>query len=728
VRITSIHAANVLTFSDMHVSFDKNASLSLIVGANGSGKTNLFRLIKYLIDWTINPNVPNSTFDTALLTKWVRVNHEPASIELGIEWDQEDERHLLSTFLHAAFASEAFNMTRALHMNNASDVENGRAWAAFLDYVPRLIPASELDWLFRGELGLSYRPPDTTSLYFKPSGIKDWAVMLDRYNGIVTSPVHIQSDSTQTFQIENAWVDSLSAEEVSALKAFLAPDGSSESTLPSLSFSWSKVIAAYQSSSRQVDTSMTVMPLYFQIGQNTSQFSRYAADLFFPLGIPRYGHSEQLGLRRIVSHLLRERVTATDDLLSPPETEYSPSTWGSFASPLASRHLGAHLLALRLGQDEERSRFSSIQKTFRRLTGREFDVVSPAPKSDETKQIITLVQRGMGDPRSTPLLASGSGFLEVAYLSTALHSPRSHVLLLDEPGRSLHPQSLIRLQRFIHDRCAQGGAQTLLVTHSPYLVDSAHLESVYRVWRDPDGRSCVSQLCGVSHDKRAEEAADQESLPNATLARSPQPSRREIRRQDRWGRSPNWPALLFSTVVLLVDGETELGALPEWYAQRYGEPLEALGASVLCVGGKGSNGAAFQDLDGFRIPWVALVDGDSIAAGGGNVWHELATAARLSPQEANAAQAKSFVQQIERLRDEFSIFVVGNDVNENFEEVVKREVSEANCIPRGLGGSKVLRGMWMAQRTACPSFLHSPFERLREIARIHLDLSLDEGP
>lgn len=135
-------------------------------------------------------------------------------------------------------------------------------------------------------------------------------------------------------------------------------------------------------------------------------------------------------------------------------------------------------------------------------------------------------------------------------------------------------------------------AQIAIITHSPYLVPNSHIERVYRFTKKAD------DITGLSH-----------------LASAPQKNSSNVatmRREDRWARSTNWPTVLFSSFVLIVDGDTEVGALTVWYDKAFGESMELVNVSILSTGGKPRFHAAVRDLNAFGIAWVALVDGDSL--------------------------------------------------------------------------------------------------------------------
>ncbi len=79
------------------------------------------------------------------------------------------------------------------------------------------------------------------------------------------------------------------------------------------------------------------------------------------------------------------------------------------------------------------------------------------------------------------------------YLIFLVESSKAHngaILLLDEPGHSLHPIAQNFLSEFFESLAASN--QLLYTTHSPFLVDADHLDRVRAVFVDDDGHTNVS--------------------------------------------------------------------------------------------------------------------------------------------------------------------------------------------------------------------------------------------
>ncbi len=170
------------------------------------------------------------------------------------------------------------------------------------------------------------------------------------------------------------------------------------------------------------------------------------------------------------------------------------------------------------------------------------------------------------------------------------------VVALDEPAVNLSPT----LQRRLSNQLTrQDGTQVLLITHSPYLVPMGKMTDLGRIVRisagPSDGTSTVRRLLDV--------------LPGVT----PVPGLRGHWRQLLAGRADVRGAL-FAAGVILVEGETELGAFDQWFrqAEAKGKKLptpESLNVLLLPVGGDSLFGQYVGYLDAFGIPWTIVCDG-----------------------------------------------------------------------------------------------------------------------
>jgi hypothetical protein len=102
--------------------------------------------------------------------------------------------------------------------------------------------------------------------------------------------------------------------------------------------------------------------------------------------------------------------------------------------------------------------------------------------------------------RSTGLQWFLSFFLIFLVESTDAH--KNSVLLLDEPGLSLHPLAQEDLSRFFEGLSSSN--QLLYTTHSPFLVDADHLERIKAVYVADDGSTMVSADLRAADNKSSE--------------------------------------------------------------------------------------------------------------------------------------------------------------------------------------------------------------------------------
>jgi putative ATP-dependent endonuclease of the OLD family len=155
------------------------------------------------------------------------------------------------------------------------------------------------------------------------------------------------------------------------------------------------------------------------------------------------------------------------------------------------------------------------------------------------------------------------------------------VFLIEEPEMFLHPQR----QRSLYEtlRHISSSNQVIYTTHSPHFVAIPEYTEVVLVRRS--GSATL--------------------VTRSNLPQSPQ--RREKLRKEL---DPERNELFFATRTLLVEGDTEKLALPE-YAKRLGLDLNRAGVSIVEVGGKRNLPELAQIGRSFGIPVGILYDRDS---------------------------------------------------------------------------------------------------------------------
>jgi hypothetical protein len=194
--------------------------------------------------------------------------------------------------------------------------------------------------------------------------------------------------------------------------------------------------------------------------------------------------------------------------------------------------------------------------------------------------------------------------------------------------------------------------------------------------------------------------------------------------------------LLFCRAAVLTEGETELGALPIWFAKsttaaEHGTPQD-LDLGFLGVYGDGGFSNVLSVLIGFGIPWTVLCDGfafDVDISWRSHIFRQILRA------QADAPQLKRFIDRFEKskaartmthdvwdkevsLGRENGVFTLASGwekENESFESFLERVVpgTQKEAVAE-VGDSKVRAGRWIADHTPCPDEVDALYRQIVE--------------
>lgn len=183
------------------------------------------------------------------------------------------------------------------------------------------------------------------------------------------------------------------------------------------------------------------------------------------------------------------------------------------------------------------------------------------------------------------------------------------VLAIEEPELFLHPQARRHLYSVLTE-IAESGIQVILSTHSASFVDTERFDSIARVYKVPDEDHDAGTHTSIrTVSKRALVARCIETgVPHAKVT--------EDSISEFYSTTSNYRLNegFFARYLLLVEGDTEELALPEYLA-RAGVDCDLLGVSVVGVSGKNQLPKYWRLFSSFGIPIGLVFDNDPASPG-----------------------------------------------------------------------------------------------------------------
>lgn len=668
--LTSIRAKNFLSFASFSWGDDGEIDprLNVLIGPNGAGKTNVFNLVRAMVD----------VLDFERPVGWDHAAHRGRDeralrVELGIEFNTGGEQRLLCSFLRAAFCNEE-------HLNALIPRAMPTALARLSSFVQARLNPADIAWLFAGRLVIVSDGRGRWTSWYESVGNADrFHLNLDESPYSALSRPH-EGGTQVPAPISRVWWDLLPEDGKAAALRYLEGEMDEYPAPPD--------IPAMLADRRTLELRVR-SPNALYVPALTA-FEREANITVLP--------GRDVEARSVFGQLLRRGVIFTDNVRRDPDYAFPAVSLNEAIRGLSSgEQLAAYLYRKKNGDARDRAGYRAIGRLFERLTGRTFDIGhAPAPSAEE----LIAAGRMEGDERLTltvgsdygdvPLRQSGAGRAEALYLAAVVAGSAGSVVLLDEPAQNLHPN----MQTTLLDEIGEmGGSQFFLVTHAPTMLPIRRIDTVSR-FALRDGQTHRASLSRARWN------------PNEWAA---------IERQLRL--SADARALLFSRGVVLVEGETELGALPVWYEKTFGMRPEQADITFHRVGGEQEFGLYVKFLEQLEVPWVVVCDGRAIGPlpatdpnGASNLKCLIARGLRdahvggVSDAFRRNLETRGFAERKEALKAHgvFTIAEASSGERENFEglAVVRARSTEAQALLHS--NNKPLVGRYIAETYPCP--------------------------
>lgn len=667
VRVTAIEGRELFSFDVLRLG-DLSRTV-VVVGPNGAGKTNLLRLVD-VVRAAVERSATYSQESYQLLRRFAAARRFGAApgnlsgVRLSIVLTEPWERELLGSFVRAAVAT-------ALLQGTGGNADT----ASVLARIRHQLDEAELQPLNEGAI-IAELTDGVAGMW---SVIYEFDVTGQRFHWVIDGV----SGRGRLVGITDAARSDLPAYPVTRK---LDPD---EHQVPRQPLTLGALLPQPGEA-----TVLTLDP-----GQQPAELTREFARL---AGMPLADADRTAySLAHVLRVVLDRALVLLGDSRQPPLASYSAEDLSHDPAPVDGSRIPVRLFRLKNGSAAGRLQYARIQDLFTRLTGLTFDIsMSDLSREDTGVSVIQISVMVQQNGHDLPIEFAGAGLWEALLLSATLPESAGLVAMLDEPARNLHPT----LQRTLLAEINGAPGQFILTTHSPYLVPlnpAGALPGIVRLAANHGAtRACRfspgNGLLGTQLGKVLCESAD---------AR----------------------ALLFARGVILVEGDTELGALPEWFAKsataaHAGAP-DALNVAIYSVDGDAGFQIFVALLHSLGIPWTIVCDGfvyrfgqrtkqifeQVLDAGAGTA------SIRNVVDQARAGDTPSFAE-LRSIGEACGIFTLAQGSNasdESFETYIET-ISPGSLAASAsvVGRSKPRQGRYVAAATDCPSEVDSLYAKL----------------
>lgn len=598
MRITGIYAQNYLSFGNdplelLELTEKKGPNRpTIVVGPNGAGKSNLLRATKTLLDVLRGRTgvLPD------LRDHYHRPDGSKQPIRLAIQVDFNDrEWKAVALYWKLALSnseglSGIANVLPSNQQQRRLNRVDPRQREKYTQWLLRNIDDESLSGFLSGELVYQSEDPDAV-----PSRWRSTSLRFTFSNGLTlntsdsTVSRAVSSDSMSSQHIAQRTVERLCEAERSHLAMFL--DDLSDTPLDLPSDIFSKIPSELEPSSTAINTNE------FNGSTIPSVMSAWAS----LKQVAPSNNSGDYTMGGLVSSLIAEAVVCIDhwtvnlrgtsnDLVASPTEQ------------LNNGDLASYLMGIKNGTTEEQRRYRTIQQQFRNLTGNRVDiqlkVIRPPTHAVANPQrwIVVIghgqqsIEPGQGEwfefelvtDHDLPLNGAGSGKAQILLWVTLMNAYATKVVLMDEPDHHLHP----RMASKVAQQLLTSSAQVMVISHSPYMIPSGHLELVRRVSMKK-GQSIVSPPI----------------TPDAV-------SDLVLRKR---GLEPDDRLFLYANAVVFVEGSNDAEALRQWFGDWLKPGTDFLiksGIDVRGCVGKTQVAPLMQLAHYFGIPNIGVWDFD----------------------------------------------------------------------------------------------------------------------
>ena len=607
MKFKSLHVDQVLSFVDFDFPFGDG--LHTIIGPNSVGKSNIASIIQFIVSgvkWASKQigNDMESVHLSQVMESYAAARHYhskdnmPSRIRLEVEFTSNDEKRVLNTFVQSALLStlmknSTLKSDQLFRLNEWIEVE---------------VTGESLTSLYSGVLtfehiGNPQRPWKISYDFGHEGQLYSWLVY--SYGGI-SGIVNADSSDPYTSSIDGL---------LNRIFGISSSQNELPAKLPMFDLNCLCPVSSTATDEIMLDA--------FIAGQHTElTVFRKAVEIFQFRSITT-SNSSPLKLANVLTLIIDDNVVILGQQLRGLGAAINPGpySWRQLTFQRRSPEpwlLPQRLFLLKNGNVEQRRMYQEIQEKFIRLAvvsglDIQFKVVEPGIQmyglignmqqsfrmtTEETDEntfesepsfdLTIVVKKDNCSEGYIPIERLGAGIWDLLVLVEALVNSDERIVILDEPALGLHPSMQRKLCTFLKDT----KGTVIMITHSANLVPVSNQDDIKRLFRfdNKNGETSINRI-DLGEDC----------------------SKSILRMVKELSGSSDAVSLLFASGVVLLEGETELGALPKWF-EDISHCVEAPNTAKLDIAYFSVNGdLSFKTfitlLNSFSIPWVVVCDG-----------------------------------------------------------------------------------------------------------------------